>query len=125
MVERSMAIKVGYSPKLVFYPASSEKFQPLEIPIPYLGNDNDESKFCSLVSASVKEACGSVACSSLVHFSTSGTLAGGETRMLQGANIRCEGGDCPLGGPGNSGDREPLRPYPNTPSLEAEVPLPT
>lgn len=120
-----MQITVGAEISLEFQPDPGIDFRPIKISMPAEFNDSAaESDFYQHVGRVVRRACSSMACASRISYASSGTIRGGQTRMIQGVTIQCNNQDCPLGGSGGAGDREPLEPLPEQPELEEKVVIP-
>ena len=125
MIYRRMIIdKAGQ--KVNFHPSAGTDFEPLSVDVPEVESGPEKEDFKRVVTREVRECCGSLACkgeASLVY------VSGKESQIfknfpnylwLEGANIKCDAIECPLGDPG-SGDREPRTPSPDPSVLTAEI----
>ena len=95
-----------------------EDFKSFSIVIPYLPDSAAEADFHSYALERIRDCCGATACRGAIYWQSSRTIHGDGSRMIQGATNRCNSDECPLRGPDDSGDREPLIPTPPQPNYK-------
>ncbi len=111
-------------PRVEFTPLLPTNFDPVSVEIPKLSGGLAETQFSRILQITIQRACGELSCAPNVSLSTAKGVPDFSERILIGATFDCANGQCPLEGPPEAGDREPLNPAPTNPGLELEAALP-